>query len=236
MSKSKKFCTRVIASSKPWGREAFDYFSTSRNFEKWLFVTDRNQLDSILGQEVVTSIVFLHWNWIVPDSIVSNIECMCLHMTDLPFGRGGSPLQNLILLGKTETKLSIFRMNSELDAGPVYLKRPLSLTGSAHQIYRRMIALGINMLEEIFENSIRPTAQIGEPTFFKRRNPSESEMPRDLNLKQEFDFIRMLDAPTYPRAFIDLDKTRVVFSNCRFDNGQLKAEAIFLEKDKDTVW
>ncbi len=24
-------------------------------------------------------------------------ECVCFHMTDVPYGRGGSPLQNLII-------------------------------------------------------------------------------------------------------------------------------------------
>ena len=48
-------------------------------------------------------------------------------MTDVPFGRGGSPLQNLISRGIYETKISAFRCVAEMDAGPVYPKRPFSL-------------------------------------------------------------------------------------------------------------
>ena len=61
-------------------------------------------------------------------------------MTDLPFGRGGSPLQNLITRGISKTKISALRCNEEIDAGPIYLKRPLSLHGSAEEIYQLAIS------------------------------------------------------------------------------------------------
>ena len=44
-------------------------------------------------------IFFLHWDWRVPHVIWQQHECVCFHMTDVPYGRGGSPLQNLILEG-----------------------------------------------------------------------------------------------------------------------------------------
>ena len=49
-------------------------------------------------------------------------------MTDVPYGRGGSPLQHLILAGHRETKVSALRMVEAFDAGPVYLKAPMDLT------------------------------------------------------------------------------------------------------------
>ena len=68
-------------------------------------------------------VFFPHWSWKVPDDILGATECVCFHMTDVPFGRGGSPLQNLIVRGHTETRVSALRMVSEPDAGPVYMKR-----------------------------------------------------------------------------------------------------------------
>ncbi len=38
-----------------------------------------------------------------------------VHMTDVPYGRGGSPLQNLIARGHTSTKLTAMRMTAEVD-------------------------------------------------------------------------------------------------------------------------
>ncbi len=42
-------------------------------------------------------IFFPHWSWVIPKDIYTNFERVIFHMTDVPFGRGGSPLQNLIL-------------------------------------------------------------------------------------------------------------------------------------------
>ena len=69
-------------------------------------------------------------------------------MTDLPFGRGGSPLQNLIERGIYETKLSALRCCKELDGGDIYLKRPLSLWGTAEEIYLRAAELTKEMMIE----------------------------------------------------------------------------------------
>ena len=48
-------------------------------------------------------------------------------MTDLPYGRGGSPLQNLIVRGHKETKISAIKVVKELDAGPVLSSLELML-------------------------------------------------------------------------------------------------------------
>jgi len=55
-------------------------------------------------------------------------------MTYMPYGRGGSPLQNLIVRGYRHTKLTALRMVEEFDAGPVYLKEDLCLEGNAEEI------------------------------------------------------------------------------------------------------
>ncbi len=49
-----------------------------------------------------------------------NFNCVVFHMTDLPFGRGGSPLQNLISRGIYKTKISAIKVVKEIDAGPIY--------------------------------------------------------------------------------------------------------------------
>ena len=41
-------------------------------------------------------------------------------MTDVPYGRGGSPLQNLIVRGYSEIKLTVLQMVKAFDAGLVY--------------------------------------------------------------------------------------------------------------------
>ena len=95
---------------------------------RWLLVTDAASLSAGLIQALQPRYVFFpHWSWTVPDDVLAAAECVCFHMTDVPYGRGGSPLQNLVSRGHTETKLSALRMVPELDAGPVlYEARPVA--------------------------------------------------------------------------------------------------------------
>jgi len=144
-------------------------------------------------------------------------------MTDVPYGRGGTPLQNLILRGHEATVLTALRMCDELDAGPVYLKRPLSLAGCAEDIFRRAADLVYDMIGEIIDRQPVPTPQIGEPVIFRRRTPEESELPTNATVKSLYDFIRMLDAPTYPKAFLRSGNFRLEFDHARFDGTSIEA-------------
>ena len=56
-----------------------------------------------------SKIFVLHWNKMIPSKIYQKFETIIFHMTDVPFGRGGSPLQNLIIRGYKISKLSAIK-------------------------------------------------------------------------------------------------------------------------------
>ena len=115
-------------------------------------------------------------------------------MTDVPYGRGGSPLQNLIIRGHSHTKLTALRMTDDFDAGPIYLKENLSLEGNAEEIYIRATYLAARMIKHIIRKRSKPTPQTGKVIIFQRRRPEQSEIPQLPTLEALYDFIRMLDA------------------------------------------
>ncbi len=199
----------VVAGSRPWNRAAFEHFAAERDGERWAFVAQATELVSTLEELDPRFVFFLHWSWMVPPAVTERWECVCFHMTDVPYGRGGSPLQNLILRGHTDTVLTALRMTDEIDAGPVYLKCPLSLSGTAEAIYLRATELSLHLAAEIAGATLAPVPQEGVPTHFTRRTPAESALPGDATLDEVVDFIRMLDADGYPRAFVDHGELRV---------------------------
>ena len=136
-------------------------------------------------------------------------------MTDLPYGRGGSPLQNLITRGHKETKLTALKCVSEIDAGPVYLKRLLSLAGTAEEILGRASALIEDMIIDIMEHRPAPVPQQGEVVVFKRLKPTDGNVATAENIQQVYDLIRMLDADGYPPAFAKVARLRLEFSEAR---------------------
>ncbi len=151
-------------------------------------------------------------------------------MTDVPYGRGGSPLQNLIVRGHKDTKLTALRMVREMDAGPVYVKRDLSLKGTAAEIYQRAGELSFEIIQWIVGNQPEPEPQSGEQVVFKRRKPEQSILPGTGGLEGLYDHIRMLDAPTYPLAFIDHGEFVIEFCDAHFEGQELNASVKIRKK------
>jgi methionyl-tRNA formyltransferase len=179
--------------------------------------------ETFLEQIQPRYVFFPHWSSIIPPAIHENYECVIFHMTDLPYGRGGSPLQNLIRRGHTSTQISALRCVEALDAGPIYLKRPLSLEGAASEIFLRAANVVEEMIETILRERPAPTPQKGEPVTFQRRKPEESDLAKApiADLNDLFDFIRMLGAEGYPRAFLDLKGHRIELARVQEESDKL---------------
>jgi methionyl-tRNA formyltransferase len=169
-------------------------------------------------------VLFPHWSWRIPPTIYEAFECVIFHMTDVPFGRGGTPLQNLIVRGFEQTQLSALRCVAELDAGPVYLKRPLSLLGTAEEILLRASVVMEQMIGQLVTEEPEPKPQTGEPVLFTRRTPEQSDLSAASTLGQVHDMIRMLDAEGYPRAFIEVGKLRLEFARASLRSDHLLAD------------
>lgn len=179
-------------------------------------------------------IFFPHWSWKIPEEIWSRYECVIFHMTDLPFGRGGSPLQNLIVRNIHETKISALRCVAELDAGPVYLKRPLSLYGSAEEIFLRAVPVIEAMIAEIVKKQVQPQNQEGELTLFKRRTPDQGNISELETLIDVYDYIRMLDADGYPPAFIETESFCFEFKRASLRYDCIEADVTIRIKNKSS--
>lgn len=181
-------------------------------------------------------ILLPHWSYLISDEITQNWSCVVFHMTDLPYGRGGSPLQNLIVRGHKETKISAIKVTSKLDGGPVYMKKPLSLEGSAQEIFVRCSdVIFQEMIPRFLEESLEPVEQTGELVIFKRRTEKDGEITPDMELEKIYDYIRMLDAEGYPRAFIDFGEYRLSFEHAKLseDGEEVEARVIFRKKGEN---
>ena len=193
---------------------------------------------SVLNFSILTNfspqfVFFPHWSWKVPAEIYEGFECVIFHMTNLPFGRGGSPLQNLIVRGVSETQLTALRCVEALDAGPVYLKRPLLLLGTAEEILLRTSKLTEEMIESIVREQPIAQPQVGEPTIFHRRTPQDGNIAQLKTLEEVHDFIRMLDADGYPRAFLEINNLRLEFSRSSVKADHLFADVIIKEISRE---
>lgn len=202
----------AIASTRRWNAGLADRLA-ARLAQPLLAIRARGELSAGRLQAAGVQTVFVpHWSYIIPAEVFENFECVIFHMTDLPFGRGGSPLQNLIARGFSETVITAIRCTEILDGGPVYLKRPLSLLGTAEEIFIRADRVIEEMVIEIVTRAIKPVPQVGEVVNFIRRQPTESDIAGCKDLDHIYDLIRMLDADGYPSAFVDVGPFRLEFT------------------------
>lgn len=222
----------VIATIKSWNIErAIALKNKYEGIHEIIIYTRKEELTyEGLCEAAPDYVLFPHWSYIIPKSITDNFECVVFHMTDLPYGRGGSPLQNLIVRGHKNTKISAIKVTEQIDAGPVYMKKPLSLEGAAHEIFVRCSEIIFSeMIPEFLCGNIEAKPQSGEPVIFKRRKPEDGKITSDMDIEKIYDYIRMLDAEGYPRAYIDFGDYRLEFEDAAksADGNELSARVTF---------
>ena len=208
----------VLLSNKPWHDQLFENLK-DRGTENWHRIASRGKFTIKVLERISPKMIFIpHWSYIISESIWSAFDCIVFHMTDLPYGRGGSPLQNLIVRGHKDTMISALRVGKGIDTGPIYLKKPLSLDGTAEEIFIRASKIIETMIQQIIDDKITPKKQTGEPVIFKRRRPQDGLMNGLQKLVDVYDYIRMLDADGYPSAYFETEYFKIEVTKVSLDN------------------
>lgn len=222
--------TYLVCGQRPWARRVFDD-TLKRLPGSWYYLDNLEALrmNLLWGPRFI---FFLHWSDRVPSYVTEHHEAVGFHMTDLPYGRGGSPLQNLLLAGHRSTVLTMFRLTEEMDAGPIYDKVDLSLEGGAEEIYLRAMRRAAEMIERLVQDPWEPKPQdepVTEP--FRRRRPQDSELcPAGKSLSALYDAVRMTDATGYPRAFLSVGGYRFEFSRAALYSDRVEASVTIREE------
>lgn len=223
----------IILSEKSWHKETYVSLKARFTEHEWILINKKDEFSIAKVEEIKPDKIFIpHWSYIISSDIFSNFECIVFHMTDLPFGRGGSPLQNLIVRGFKETKISALKVEEGLDTGPIYLKKQIDLFGTAKEIFLRSTSVIEEMVSEIIAKDLKPVEQEGEVVNFKRRKPAQGNIAELDSLGLIYDYIRMLDCEGYPKAFIENENFRLEFSRASFkSNDEILAEVRIKKKN-----
>ena len=119
-------------------------------------------------------IFFPHWSYLVDKKITNKFKCICFHSAPLPYGRGGSPIQNLIVRDFKQTPVCAIEMTEKIDAGGIYLKQNLSLKGDLNDILNSMSVKILIFLKIIIKKKIIKKKYNGKVLNFKRLKKSNS--------------------------------------------------------------
>lgn len=200
---------------RDWAVNIYDRLARTLNHTFLIFRSREQYNEEALRDFRPDIILFYGWSWRVPDQLLEDYRCLMLHPSPLPKYRGGSPIQNQIIAGERNSKVSIFVMNSEMDAGDIVGQEFLSLEGGLTEIFARLEDAGVRITSDILQNGLHPVPQNNrKATYCERRKLKDSEITitelRESNAEYLYNKIRMLADP-YPNAFIrTIDGKRLV--------------------------
>jgi methionyl-tRNA formyltransferase len=119
--------------------------------------------ERLKGFDLVVTIGF---GMLLPDFILNQPKYgfINLHFSLLPELRGAAPAQRAIINGLTETGVTVFKLDSGMDTGPIYLQRKYAIkpNTTAGVLLEELSLLGPSAIDETLkaiESGVAPTPQ-----------------------------------------------------------------------------
>jgi len=151
---------------------------------------------------------FLSYGKIVNNKrLMQHRNNLVVHASDLPRGRGWSPLTWQILEGADTIPVTLFEAADEVDSGPIYLQEHISFDGSElvddlrKEQARATINLCLTFVKEYPAVLNRAKDQVGTPTHYSRRFPEDSKIDLDRSIREQINLLRVVDNERYPAWF-----------------------------------
>lgn len=138
--------------------------------------------------------------------LLRNKHNIVVHASDLPLGKGFSPLQWQILENNEEIVLTLFEAAEIADAGPFYLKDKIKFSGI--ELYNEMRTLLAEKIIEMCINYVRnldgliPVEQAGKESFYRKRNEDDDRVDPEKSIAEQFNHFRIADNDNFPLWFI----------------------------------
>jgi methionyl-tRNA formyltransferase len=128
-----------------------------------------------------------------------------VHGSDLPKGKGWSPIIWQIIEGKNKIPMTLFEAVPEMDAGDYYIKDYINFEGHelSKEIRKKQAEKTIEMCLKFLENynQLKLKKQVGKSTFYKKRNKNDSEININKTINGQFNLLRVVDNKEYPAFF-----------------------------------
>lgn len=184
--------------------------------------TEPEAMEKIARASKWDLIVLIGWSWKIPADIVNSTLVVGMHPSDLPKYAGGSPIQNQIIDGLTESVATLFRLNEKFDEGEIVDKEPFSLKGHLSEVFASISTATFELLFRAIRSypqlDFKPQATGG--FVRKRLKPEQSRLTPThlvgLTCKQLNDFIRCREDP-YPNAYIEDETGKLYIKLVEFE-------------------
>lgn len=159
-------------------------------------------------------VFYLSYHSVVPSAILAlGGNNVVVHASDLPHGRGWSPLTWQVLAGQDEITLTLFEATASVDSGPIYIKKSLKLSGTElieelrEVVGSQTISICAQFVAQFPQLVADRQEQAGLVTYYRRRTPEDSRIDPTQSIEKQFNLLRVVDNDKYP-AFFDFNNRR----------------------------
>jgi len=131
---------------------------------------------------------------------------LVVHESDLPEGKGWSPLTWQVIEGKKNIPITLFEANSLIDSGNIYEK--INIKTSGYELIDELRFLQVEATTKLILNfiekypNIKGEKQKGKESFYCKRTKNSSELNILESIKDQFNLLRVCDNERYPAFFI----------------------------------
>ena len=194
---------------------------------EWTWVSSKEDVEWTLSQQNFRYVFVFRWPHMLSKSVLDSSECVGFHTSNLPEGRGGSPLQNQIMDGIVSTRVNALRLTDVMDGGPVYASMPITLQGPIQDVWSTISLEAAYMIEKIVKERPDPVPQVdtGHERPYSRRRNNDLETVSRFSIEKVHKFIQMLDGDGYPGAHFDLGDYDVRLTRSSLRNGEILCDA-----------
>lgn len=134
-----------------------------------------------------------------------NKHSLVVHSSDLPQGKGWSPMTWSILEGKSEITNTLFEAVDAVDAGEIYMQNKIQFEG--HELLGELHQKQGEKINELILDFVDKypkvvgKEQTGEESFYEKRSAKDSELDVEKTIAEQFDLLRVVDNEKYPAFF-----------------------------------
>lgn len=140
-----------------------------------------------------------------PSVLAKNRRNLVVHASNLPQGRGFSPLTWQILEGKSSIPICLFEAVEELDAGPVVYRENIEFKGHEliGELREKVGRKTVDLCRRFLSEKVPPEGvnQEGVASVYPRRAPADSRLDVDKTIAEQFNLLRVVDNTNYPAWF-----------------------------------
>ena len=151
-----------------------------------------------------------------PINLKQHKNNIVVHASDLPFGKGWSPMTWQILEGKNEIPISLLEASPKVDSGDIYFKEKIIFEGHEliselrHELSKKTYSMCLKFIKNYPKILEKSHKQSGVETFYKKRGPDDSALDVNKTIIEQFNLLRTVDNENYPAFFIHKGKKFIV--------------------------